>query len=312
MHHETAASGTWRALSNEAASVIENAGRSIVAVHARRRIPSSGVHWRPGILVTADHTLERDEEIGITLPDGKSSMAMLAGRDPSTDLAVLKLDQTDLPQAERANITGLRVGNFILSAARTAEGGPRASMALVGVVGPSWRTWRGGVIDHTVRLDRLLHPNFSGGPALDDQGRVLGINTSGLSRYATVVIPASTVDRVSAELEKKGRIGHGYLGIGMQPVRLPLKLRDSLALPGEIGMMVVAVYPNSPAEKAGITLGDILVSLNSNPIQDVGDVQEFLAAGHIGEPANATCIRGTNLTNIVINVGERPSGKETP
>ena len=311
MQHQSSTSGMWRAFSNETASILERAGRTVVAVHARRRIPSSGVHWRPGIVVTADHAIERDEEIGVTLPDGSSSMADLAGRDPGTDLAILKVENLEIPQAERGDIGDLRVGHIILAAGRTTEGGLRASMALAGVVGPTWRTWRGGMVDYTVRLDRLLHPNFSGGPALDDQGRVLGINTAGLSRYATVVIPASTVDRVSAELERSGHIGRGYFGMGMQPVRLTLKLRDSLSLPGEIGLMVVAVYPDSPAEKAGVTLGDILVSLNANPIKDFNDVQDFLAAGHVGNPVKAAFIRGVNLTNMVITVGERPGRKET-
>jgi S1-C subfamily serine protease len=307
MQHESSVSGTWRALSNESASAIEKAGRAVVAVHARRRIPASGVHWRPGIVVTADHTLERDEEITVTLPDGRTAAATLAGRDPTTDLAILKLEGLGLPVAEIGDIAALKVGHWVLAAGRTSEGGARASLALVGVVGPAWRTWRGGQLDHTVRLDRRLHPNFSGGPAVDDQGRVLGINTSALSRYAAVVIPASTVERVSAELEKKGHIGRGYLGVGMQPVRLPRKLRESLKLASETGIMIVGVEPESPAEKAGVTLGDVLVALDASPIRDIDDVQAYLAGERIGKPVKASIIRGGRLVEVVIAVGERPA-----
>ena len=307
MQHESSVSGTWRALSNESASAIEKAACAVVAVHARRRIPSSGVHWRPGIVVTADHTLERDEEITVTLPDRSTAAATLAGRDPSTDLAILKLEGPDLPVAEIGDIMALKVGHWVLAAGRTSEGGSRASLALVGVVGPAWRTWRGGLLDHTVRLDRNLHPNFSGGPALDDRGRVLGVNTSALSRYAAVVIPASTVERVATELEKKGHIGRGYLGVGMQPVRLPRKLRESLTLPSEAGIMVVAVEPESPAERAGVTLGDVLVALDASPMRDLDDVQAYLAGERIGKPVKASIIRGGALAEVVIAVGERPA-----
>jgi len=308
MQHESSVSGTWRALSSEFAGAIEKAGRAVVAVHGRRRIPSSGVHWRPGILVTADHALERDEEITVTLPDGGNAAAVLAGRDPGTDLAVLKIEGLGLPAAEIGDITALKPGHWVLAAGRTTEGGARASVAMVAVVGPAWRTWRGGLLDHTVRLDRNLHPNFSGGPILDEQGRLLGINTSALSRYAAVVVPAATVERVTAELEKKGYIGRGYLGVGMQPVRLPRKLRESLKLAGETGIMVVAVEPHSPAEQAGVMLGDVLVALETSPIRDIDDVQTYLAGEHIGKPVKASIIRGGNLENAVITVGERPAG----
>lgn len=307
MQHESSVSSTWRALSHESASAIEKAGRAVVAVHARRRIPASGVHWRPGIVVTAAHTLERYEEITVTLPGGRTAGATLGGRDPSTDLAILKVEGLSLPGAEIGDITALKVGHWVLAAGRTSEGGSRASLALVGVVGPAWRTWSGGLLDHTVRLDRNLHPNFSGGPAVDDQGRVLGINTSALSRYAAVVIPASTVERVAAELEQKGHIGRGYLGLGMQPVRLPRKLRESLKLSSETGIMIMRVEPEGPAERAGVTLGDVLVALDASPVGDIDDVQAYLSGEQIGKPVKASFIRGGTLAELVIAVGERPA-----
>ena len=307
MLHESSVSSTWRALSHESASVIEKSGSAVVAIHARRGIPASGVHWRPGIVVTAAHTLERDEEIIVTLPGGRTAGATLSGRDPGTDLAILKLEDPNLPVAELGDITTLKVGHWVLAAGRTSEGGLRASLALVGVVGPAWRTWSGGLLDHTVRLDRNLHPNFSGGPAVDDQGRMLGINTSALSRYAAVVIPASTVERVAAELEQKGHIGRGYLGLGMQPVRVPRKLRESLNLSSETGIMIMRVEPEGPAERAGVMLGDVLVALDASPVRDIDDVQHYLSSEQIGKPVKASIIRGGTLAELVIAVGERPA-----
>ena len=298
-------SSTMRALSTEAALAIEKAGPGIVAVHGRRRIPSSGVYWHAGVIVTADHTLQRSEEISVTLAEGPVVSATLAGRDPSTDLAILRIESSGLVVPEMADAASVRPGHFIIAAGRTAEGAARASLAMVGVVGPAWKTWRGGQLDRTVRLDRYLHPNLSGGPAIDDQGRVLGISTSGLSRLAAVVIPASTVERVVAELEKKGRIGRGYLGVGMQSVRIPRKLRDSLKIQNDLGLLIAAVEPESPAEKAGLIIGDVIVALGSDPIRDVGDIQGFLASEYIGKTVKASILRGGTLAEVSITIGER-------
>lgn len=307
MPQESSVSNVWRAISEDFANAINRASASIVAVHARRRIPSSGVHWRAGIIVTADHTVERDEEITVTLPDGRNVPATLAGRDSSTDIAILRIDAGNLPVAEKTDAATLKTGNLILAAGRTTEGAVRASSALVGVTGPALRTWQGGQLDLTVRLDRRLHPNLSGGPALDDQGRAYGINTSGLSRLASLVIPASTVDRVSAELEKKGHIGRAYLGVGMQPVRLSAKLQESLKISNEIGVMIASVEPDGPAEKAGAMLGDVLVALDGKALSGLRSVQAFLIGARIGKTVKASIIRGGALIEIVITIGERPA-----
>lgn len=310
MQQESGQTGAWGTLSSEFASAIEKVGSAIVAVHGRRRIPSSGVQWRSGLIVTSDHALQRDEDITITLPDGSSAAATPAGRDPSTDLAILKLNGLEsqspkLALPEFTDLAGLKVGHWVLVAGRTSEGGARATLALVGVVGPAWRTWRGGTLDATVRLDRNLHPNFAGGAVIDHQGRVLGISTPALSRYGAVVIPASTVDRVAAELEKKGHVGRGYLGVGLMPVRLPSKVQESVKVANGIGLMVVGVEPDSPAEQAGVTLGDVLVALDAIPVRDTDDLQAQLTTDRIGKTVKASLIRGGALAEVVVTVGER-------
>jgi S1-C subfamily serine protease len=305
MPYESSAPSTWAALSHELSSAAERAARAVVAIHARRRIPSSGVVWHPGTVVTANHALEH-EEISVTLPDGRTAPAALAGRDPSTDLAVLKVEGIDLPVAHASDLVAVKVGNVVLAVARTSEGGERAALATIGVLGGAWRTWQGGLLDRTVRLDRNLHPNFSGGPVVDDQGRVLGIGTSALSRYSAVVVPASTVNRVVDELLKKGHIARGYLGLGMYPLRLPSNLRRSLNLAGESGIMVVAVEADSPAEKAGVMIGDVLVALDATPMRDTDDIQSYLGGERVGKPVSASVIRGGSLRELTLVPGERP------
>jgi S1-C subfamily serine protease len=306
MQQESSAPSTWEALSQELSGTVERAGRAVVALNARRRIPSSGVVWHPGTIVTANHTLEH-EEITATLPDSRTTPVSLAGRDPSTDLAVLRLEAVDLPVAETGDLSSVKVGHVVLAVARTSEGGERAALATIGVLGPAWRPRAGGLLDRTVRLDRNLHPNFSGGPVVDQQGRVLGIATSALSRYSTVVIPTSTVGRVIDELLTRGHIARGYLGLGMYPLRLPGNLRTSLSLPGESGIMVVAVEPESPAEKAGVMIGDVLVALEGSPLRDTDDVQSFLGVERVGKPVSAKIVRAGAVKELTVVVGERPA-----
>ena len=307
MPQESSVFSTWQALSNQAADAIEKAGRPVVAVHARRRIPASGVHWRPGIVVTASHALEREEEITVTLADASAVPATLAGRDPGTDLAILKIAVPGLPVAELGDVGALKSGHIVLAAGRTSEGAPRASLAMVAVSGPAWRAWSGGMIDQTLRLDRNLHPNLSGGPLVDSEGKILGINTPALSRFAAVVIPASTVDRVAQELEKKGHIGRGFLGVAMQAVPLPAKLRELLKRSDESGVMIVAVEPDGPAEKAGVLIGDLVVALDGHPVRDTDEVQSFLTSEQVGRAVRASLVRGGAPAEATITVGERPA-----
>ena len=300
------------ALSNDLADAVERAGRSVVAVNARPRTPSSGVYWREGVVVTADHTVKRDEEISITFPDGRAAPATLAGRDPSTDLAVIRVEAASLPAAEIADASSLQVGHMVLAVGRREGQGEAdpgslgASLGVVSALGGSWRTWRGGQIDRFIRLDLTIFLGFSGGPLVNAQGRIAGINTTGLWRGAGLAIPASTVDRVARELLEKGRIARGYLGLGMHPVTLPEALQRRLSLPAGGGMIAFAVEPDGPAEKAGALLGDVLVALDGKPVSDVGDVGAILSGERVGKEISARFIRGGALVELKITVGERP------
>lgn len=287
-------------LSNDLAAAVERAAPAVVAVHARR-LPSTGIHWRPGIVVTAEHTVRTAEDITVTMADGRSLPAVLAGRDPGTDLAVLRVADAGSVVATLGDDTVLKVGHMVLALGY----GPRASWGVISALGPRWRSWRGGDIDRLVRLDLVLYPGFSGGPLVDAAGRVVGLNTSGLARETRLALPVTMVTRVADELLQKGHVSRGYLGLGMQPVRLPEPLRAQLGL-GDGALIVVMVEPSGPAARAGVLLGDVLVALDGEPVGDLDDVQARLGSDRVGAEISAVVLRGGVRTELRITVGEQP------
>jgi len=292
--------------SNELAKLVEEFQPYVVAVHARGHYPSSGVHWRPGIIVTADHTIRREEDIQVTLPDGKRADAVLAGRDPGTDLAALRVEGLGSSFAHTDGSDPVKAGELALVLGRSPDSGPNASLGVVSAISGPWRTWRGGRLDNYIRLDATMFPNSSGGAVLDVRGRLLGMATSALSRIAGLAIPASSVNRVLDVLLAKGHVPRGYLGIGAQPVGIPDALRASLSLQSKSGIMVVKVEAGGPAEKAGMLLGDILVSLGDTRLEDFEDVQSISDSGIIGKQVKTRVIRAGSIQELTITVGERP------
>lgn len=297
---------TLLGLSNNLADAVESAGRSIVAVNARRHGPASGVHWKSGVIITADHVIEREENISVTLPSSETVPATLAGRDAGTDLAVLRVEGLDMPVAQIGDAEELRVGHIVLAVARPGEHGLGASWGTVSAVAGPWRTWSGGQIDRLVRPDLTLYPGFSGGPLVDAHGHVAGINTSGLSRNMTLTVPASTVNRVTEQLLSKGRISRGYLGVAMQGVRLPENQVSRNKLAGDRALIVVSIENDGPAERAGMLVGDILVTLAGKPVSNMEGVQNALDPQSVGQTINATVLRGGNPLDVSLTVGERP------
>jgi S1-C subfamily serine protease len=298
------ATGTLAGLSNDLAEAVARVSRSVVAIHGRRRIPSSGVVWGPGVVVTANHTLTRDDDLSLTLPDGSTGSASLAGRDATTDLAVLRTD-SDLPVAERSGDANLQVGRLVLAVGRP---GPAvtASLGIVSAIGGEWRTWQGGRIDRFVRLDLSVYDGFSGGPLVEAEGRVLGINTSGLTRAVAIALPVATVDRVVGELVKKGHVTRGYLGLAVQPVRLPEPMRRELDLSGTMGLVIINLEAGGPADRAGLLLGDIITGLEGNEVSDPSDILTFLGPERVGKEAKLRIVRAGKTEPIAITVGERP------
>lgn len=301
----SAPAGTLAGLSQDLAATVELVGRSVVAIHGRRRIPSSGIVWRPGVVATAAHTITRDEDISVTLASGRTTAATLAGRDPATDLAVLRLDDAAVPAAERGAAADLQVGRLVLALGRP---GPQltASMGIISAVGGEWRTWQGGRIEQFLRLDLAIYDGFSGGPLVEAGGRVLGLNTSGLSRAMALALPAATVDRVADQLLASGRVSRGYLGVAVQPVQLPARLRERLGLAGRLGLVVVNLEGGGPAETAGLLLGDVLVALDGTGVEDPADLLAALAPDRVGRPVELRVVRAGELQTVAVTVGERP------
>lgn len=295
---------TLQALSDQLSGAIAQASPAVVAVNARRRHSSSGIHWQTGVIVTADHTIKRDEDITITLADDRTLPVTLLGRDGGTDLALLRVQEADFPTATPGEATALQVGQLVLAVARSGEGNISASMGIISALGGTWRTWYGGHIDQFIRPDLNLYPGFAGGPLIDTRGQVVGLNTAG-PRDLALTIPTTTIGRVVDQLMQKGRISRGYLGVGMQPVHLPERFRAQFNLP-QFGVLIVSLEPDGPADQAGILLGDILLALGETPITDVGEVQMMLGPDHVGQSLKAKILRGGTVQEVAIAVGERP------
>jgi S1-C subfamily serine protease len=279
------------ALSNDVAATVERVAASVVAVEGRARLGSSGFFVHPNLILTADHALESDE-IEIVRADGKSESVTIAGRDPSTDIALLRVEKPGEP-LEFAGADALRVGAIVLAVARDDDGDLAATMGVLSAVGAAWRTWHGGEIDRFVRPDLSLYPRFSGSPLVDVSGRVIGLNTGGLSRRQVLTVPASTILRITEALHARGgRLPRGYLGVALQGV--------------SGGAIVLGIEPGSPADRGGLIVGDVITALNGVKVEDADDVHRQLGADTVGKSVPVAILRGGAPRQLTVTVGERP------
>jgi S1-C subfamily serine protease len=295
----------WSKLSNDLADVSATAGKSVVAVQGTRH-PSSGIVIAKDAVVTASHAVRRDDEITIIAAPGQKFSARVSGRDPGSDLVVLRLQQPfDAPAVRWAATSNLRVGELVLALARTRRGHLVASSGILsGLINGPMRTWRGGEIDQFIRPDLTMYLGFSGGPLVNSQGELLGMNTSGLHRSG-ITVPSATVQRISAELLEKGALQRPYLGLAMQAAPLPESLRTRLNLTAKEGLLVVHVEPGSPADKAAIFLGDVLIALGGKPADEIDAVQSILRSYKPGDSVEARLIRGGAITTISLRIEAR-------
>ena len=291
-------------LSNDLAAAVTSAGQSIVRVEGRQRLPASGIVWSSdGLIITAHHVIQEDEEIYVGLPGGNRLEAALVGRDPSTDLALLRVS-TKLEGAPTwVNPEDLRVGHLVLALGRPGRT-VRAALGIISALGESWRTVAGGNIDHYLQIDATLYPGFSGGPLVTAEGKIIGMNTSALLRGIAVAVPAPTVKQVAEELLARGRISRGYLGVGTQPARLPSDLAHQLSQ--ETGLLVISVDPGSPADKAGLVLGDAIVTIGTKTVKHWEDLLFALGKDQIGTTVDVQIVRAGKLQTLAINIGEHP------
>jgi S1-C subfamily serine protease len=295
-------------LSNQLAGAVAHGAESIAAVHARPQLASTGVHWRDGFVVTTNGTVRRDRDIAVTLPDGKRISATLQGRDPSTDLAVLRIAGGALPVAAFGDAQALKPGHLVFALARLDETGPRAAFGAVSVVAGPWRPWGGGEIDRLLQSDVNLYPGFGGGPLVDAAGRVLGINSGRLSRPYTTTLPAETVNRVMDQLASHGYVRRGYLGAAMQPVRLQQQLRARLGIDREGGLLVSTIQTDGPSAAGGLLLGDVIIGIGGKPVAEPDDVLQVLNGDTAGRTLALELVRGGRLETVEVLIGERPRG----
>ena len=285
------------ALSNDLATAVDRAGRSVVGVTARPRLHSTGVHWRQGFVVTANHTVQLDDGITVARPDGRSVSAALVARDPAIDVAILKVDAFDVGVAEIADSSAARVGHIVLA----LGAGPRASLGVISAIGVE------DVAGDVLSLDLTLYPGFSGGPLVDTAGQVLGLLTSGRSRHLQLAVPSVTVSRVVDEVVRRGHLPHAYLGVGTQPVRVPASIRERLSLAQQTAVIVVDVKAGSPAAHGGLSIGDVILSLGGTTITDPYDLRRVLRPDRVGQRLVVSVWRADEPRDLEVVVAERPA-----
>jgi S1-C subfamily serine protease len=292
-------------LSSQLAAAVESAGRSIVAIHARRRIPSSGIIWRDGVIVSASHTVRSEGEISVTLADGASAKATIAGRDSATDLIVLRVKgNSAVKAAPRADASALRVGSLVLAVGRPGHD-VSASFGIISAVGEGWRTWQGARIDRVLRLDLAVYDGFSGGPLVDASGGVLAINNSALARGTPLALPAVAVDRVVDELLERGHVRRPFIGIAVQPVALSAALTKQHQISGDRGLLIVSIGDNSPAEQGGVLIGDVLLEAGAQRLSRPDDLLDALSETAQAAAVNLTVLRGGAMKTLSITPGDR-------
>lgn len=275
------------AFSDHLAGLVERSGTGIVTVNPGRRRTASGVVWRPGLVVTSHHAV-RDGDNTVVLAEGTEVKAEVAGRDPATGLAFLRAEAG--PGPARFDAAGVRPGALVLALGLRPETGITASVGIVSSV------------RHVIALDFSLYPGCSGGAAFNMEGAVIGIATMALTQAGGAAVPNSTVDRVLDAVLRRGYVAKAYLGIGTIPVSLRHECGG--------GLMLVNVEPGSPADQAGLLLGDILVAIGGKPVRQLSHLQAVLSPESIGSPLGVSLIRAGSAQEVTVTPGERPATEE--
>ncbi len=285
------------------ASLVERSSAGVAAVKGGAYRVASGVLLRDGLLAVASHSLRREDQVPIQA-GGRDFTATILGRDPSIDLAILKVDGLDGAALPAANPGEFKPGMLIAVIGMTIDVGASASLGILGAVGSQRRTWRGGTLDQFLRLDVTLYPSQAGAAVVTATGELIGMATPALSRHSTIVIPLATIQRVADELKQQGRIRRGYLGVGVQPVRITESLR-SKAGNAESGLILLSIEPDSPAEAAKLQIGDILLSLNGHALLDIEDLQAVLRGEIVGQQVQVQLLRGGEPLEVAVTIAER-------
>ena len=295
-------SNTLREFSNDLSAAVEKGGASTILVDARKRYPASGIAFAEDLVLTADHVVTK-EDIKVGLPDGKILSATVAGRDPGSDLALLKLAEKALSPAKTSD--DLKIGQLVLALGRPNNAGMQASWGIVTAISGPTRTFRGGLLDEYIQTETTPYPGFSGGPLVNTEGEVLGLNTSGLTRGSSLTIPVKVAWRIAEALAKHGSVKRGYLGVRTQPVEIPEAARKALQREQGHGLLVLWLDEGGPAEKGGLLVGDILVAISGQPVGDPDDLFAALNSETVGKAIAVEVLRGGRPESVNVTVGER-------
>lgn len=290
-------------LSNGLTAAVEKGGASTVLVDARKRYPASGIAYAEDLILTADHVVTRDEDLKVLTSDGKSLKASLAGRDPGSDLALLRLAEKALTPAKTSN--NVKVGQLVLALGRPTSAGMQASWGIVTAISGPARTFRGGLLDEYISTETTPYPGFSGGPLVNTEGEVLGLNTSGLTRGSSLTIPVKVAWRIADALAKHGSVKRGYLGVRTQPVEIPEAARKSLNREQVSGLLILWLEENGPAQQGGLYVGDTIVAVSGQPVGDPDDLFSALNNDTVGKSIAVEVLRGGRPETVVVKVGER-------
>ncbi len=290
--------------SNGLSAAVEKAGGSTLLVDGRRRYPASGIAYDADLVLTADHVITREDNISVAGTDGKSIAATIAGRDPGSDLALLRLADKVLTPGKVADALP-KVGALVLAVGRPNKAGLQASWGIVTAIGGPARTGRGGLLDVYIQTETVSYPGFSGGPLINTEGEVLGLNTSGLTHGGALTIPVKAAWRVADALAKHGRVKRGYLGVRTQAVGVPEASQKNLGRDQSQGLLVMWLEEGGPAEKAGLLVGDILVGVGGKPVADPDDLFVALSGDTVGQSVPVEVLRGGKAERVNVMVAER-------
>jgi S1-C subfamily serine protease len=291
-------------LSDAMTEAVASAGAATVLVNARRRLPASGIAYAADLILTADHVVEREEDVRVMLPDGSELRATLAGRDPGSDLALLRLETAAAVPARPAPQEA-RVGQLVLALGRPSPDGIQASLGVVSAAGGPIRTGAGGLLERYLRTDAIPYPGFSGGPLVDASGQVVGLNTSGLAHGTALTIPVGLAWQVADTLSKHGKIRRGFLGVRSQPVSIPAAQQKALGREQASGLLLVGVEEGSPAEAGGLFMGDVIVAIAGSPVTDPDELLASLVGDIVGRPTPVEVLRGGQHQTLTVTIGER-------
>jgi len=291
-------------LSNSLAAAAEKAAASTLLVNARRRMPASGIAFASDLVLTADHVIEQEDGITVLLADGTEASAKLVGRDPGSDLAVLRLDGKEHPAPAEPAVQA-SIGQLVLALGRPSNAGIEASLGVISAMGGPLRTPRGS-IDRYIRTDATPYPGFSGGPLVDAEGKVVGVNTSGFGRGVVLTIPAEYAWKVAGQLARSGSVKRGFLGVRSEAVELPESAQKELKRSQATGLLLVSVERKSPAESAKLIVGDILVGMDGQPVPDHDALFAHLAGDVVGKSVPMEVLRGGKPQIFMVEVGARP------